>query len=79
MTDKPLLHGPYFTDRYGTFIYGRSDKDNGDVPVLEVRGWGYLTGNGHGALKQDPGVARAAQLEFAERVVAALNKVEHDL
>ncbi len=49
------------------------------MPVLEVRAWGYLTGHGHGALKVRHSEAIAAQQDLAARVVAALNKVEHDL
>lgn len=75
MSEK-LLHGPYSTDRYGIFIYGKSDKDDGGVPVLEVRAWGYLTGRGHGAIGVDSPTAIAAQKDFAERVVAALNAAE---
>ena len=44
------MDGPLKLDEYnGTFIWGPSRK-GGDNLVAEVRGWGYLTGGGTGAL-----------------------------
>lgn len=47
--------GPFDTPwrRYRTAIFGTS-FDGGDSRVADVRGWGYLTGKGHGALGLDP-------------------------
>lgn len=70
------LHGPYSTDVLGSKIYGKSDMDGGVNIVLDVRGWGYLTGHGHGALGMDDHPAMEEQQEFAARVVAALNAAE---
>lgn len=70
------LHGPYRTDAFACKIYGTSDKDGGDTTVLDIRGWGYLTGQGHGALGMDHGPAFDEQKEFAQRVVDALNAAE---
>ena len=70
------LHGPYSTDPFGCKIYGTSDKDGGQVTVLDIRGWGYLTGRGSGALRMDDHPAMEEQADFANRVVAALNAAE---
>lgn len=75
MSDRKL-HGPFKTDRYGSKIYGTSDKDGGETIVLDIRGWGYLTGRGHGALAMDLDEAAAEQIRFAEFVAAALNAAE---
>lgn len=69
------LHGPYSTDPFGDKIYGTSDKGGANI-VLDVRGWGYLTGRGSGALGLDDRPAIEEQIEFAKRVVAALNAAE---
>ncbi len=44
----------------------------GDTTVLDVRGWGYLTGRGGGlAMSEDDAVK--VQDQFEEWVIAALN------
>lgn len=70
------LHGPYTTDPFACKIYGESDKDGGDVVVLDIRGWGYLTGHGAGALGMDDNPAFDEQKAFAQRVCDALNAAE---
>ena len=73
-TEQELrLHGPFKTDDFASYIYGSNDKIGGDNPVLEIRGWGYLTGNGHGALGLSHAEAVAEQKRFASFVVDALN------
>ena len=74
MSEK--LHGPYSTDPFACKIYGTSDKDGGQVTVLDIRGWGYLTGHGSGALGMDHNTAFNEQKAFADRVVATLNAAE---
>lgn len=69
------LHGPYRTDPFGMGIYGVSDK-GGDCSVLDVRGWGYLTGNGSGGLGLEHNAAMTEQKRFAAFVVWALNEAE---
>jgi hypothetical protein len=67
---KILSHGPF---KY----WPRSQKishwveDFGDMTVIDIRGWGYLTGGA--ALKMDPDQARAEQDAFGEWVAALLN------
>lgn len=69
------LAGPNLnTDGFGLHIWGDSLK-GGRTHVLDVRGWGYLTGGGHGALglSEDDGIA--AQRAIQAYVVAAWNAV----
>lgn len=69
------LAGPNLnTDGFGLQIWGDSFK-GGRTHVLDVRGWGYLTGGGHGALglSEDDGIA--AQRAIQAYVVAAWNAV----
>jgi hypothetical protein len=77
MVSDRKLHGPYKTDAFGNKIYGTSDK-GGDCTVLDIRGWGYLTGRGHGALGMDDRPALTEQQKFAEFVVNALNAAERE-
>jgi hypothetical protein len=48
-------------------------KIGGVAKLLDVRGWGYLTGTGHGALGLSFDEAVAAQTEFTDFVVTAVN------
>jgi hypothetical protein len=73
------LHGPFSTDDYGSKIYGTSDRDGGATIVLDIRGWGYLTGRGHGALGLGETEAMAEQVAFARHVAAVLNEAERAL
>ena len=64
------MHGPYKTDPFGAKIYGTSDK-GGDCTVLDIRGWGYLTGRGQGALGMDDHPAMIEQQRFAGQANSA--------
>jgi len=64
--------GPYF-HMHGK-IWMPSAK-GGDTFVLDVRGWGYLTGRG-GALGLDEDEAAKIQDAFGDKVAAALNAYE---
>jgi hypothetical protein len=66
------LHGPYTTDAYGSYIYGPSEK-GGVTPVLDIRAWGYLTGNGQGSLALPAEEAVSEQQSFAKWVTSRLN------
>ena len=48
--------------------------DNGAL-VLDLRGWGYLTGKGHAALGLDEQTAMDAQDRFGDEIVTLLNKL----
>lgn len=70
-------------------------KIGGDAKLFDVRGWGYLTGTGHGALSLDADTAYAVQqanaalasaapelLEVVQAFIAKIDPailVEHDL
>lgn len=61
-------------DGFGLQIWGDSLKGD-DTHVLDVRGWGYLTGGGSGALGLSEGDGIAAQRAIQAYVVAAWNAV----
>ncbi|MEC7798097.1 MAG: hypothetical protein VX755_12350 [Pseudomonadota bacterium] len=69
------LGGPNLKpDSYGLQVWGECLK-GGDSHVFDVRGWGELTGRGHGAfgLSEDEGMA--AQRARQAYLVAAWNSV----
>jgi hypothetical protein len=67
-------HSPHpSTWRYdprGQIVWGASAK-GGEARVLDIRGWGYLTGKGHGALGLDPKTACDDQDALGQFVVDA--------
>lgn len=69
MKHTPL---PWKTDKYGSYIWCDAAK-GGDRPVLDTRGWGYLTGKGSGAIELPPAEAAVEQRAVADFVVAACN------
>lgn len=69
------IKGPYEYDRHGTFIWAPSEK-GGKTPVGEVRGWGYLTGNGSGALGLDSEAAEKIQDATGELLAASWDLLE---
>jgi len=67
--------GPHLKpDGYGLQIWADSQK-GGDTRVLDVRGWGYLTGCGHGALGLSEADGIEAQRAVQAYAVAAWNAV----
>jgi hypothetical protein len=61
--------GPWEVDAHGSpVIYGQSPK--GRMRVADIRGWGHLTGGGHGALGLPDDQAIAIQ-EANGRLIAA--------
>lgn len=69
------LAGPSLSaDDFGYQIWGDSQK-GGDTHVLDVRGWGYLTGKGAGALGLSDAEAMSAQRAIQRYAVAAWNAV----
>ena len=60
---------PFHYNEEGCIIF-----DAGGHRVLDLRGWGYLTGQGCGALKLDQDTACAVQDRVGKRVVELLNK-----
>lgn len=73
--------GPYKLDARGSYIWAPSEKggdfpvgdrigrDDTGIPVMRLRGWGYYTGNGHGALGLS---AAESALEQAVRALTEL-------
>ncbi len=69
MSPSDAFKKPFRYEEYGQHIL---DAENNIV--LEVRGWGRLTGKGHGGLGLPPGVAEDTQNRFGERVAELLNE-----
>jgi hypothetical protein len=70
MSDPMAL--PWSVDQHGLGIWCASLK-GGETKIIDIRGWGYLTGQGHGALGLSGTEAMAIQKSIAERVVRAVN------
>jgi len=78
MTDRPKLpdlptfaRGPFYVDPNTLKICG-TDEFGGRCHVADIRGWGYLTGQGQ-ALAMSSDEAVDAQRKTAEFIVAAMN------
>lgn len=75
---------PWRVEPYSFSIYA-DNVPKGPARVADMRGWGYLTGKGHGALalSDDKGVAiQKANAEFIVKAVnshEALVKALHDI
>lgn len=67
----PFCSGPFTVNRATNWIEG-VDAFGGPCHMLDVRGWGYLTGRGT-ALRLPDEVAIKAQRETAQWVVDAMN------
>lgn len=65
--------GPVVVDRAG-YIWMRSAK-GGQTVLANVRGWGYLTGQGSGALGLSEADAMAAQRRWGELIMRAINRL----
>lgn len=57
--------GKWFVDEDAHRIWVK-DPFKGNHPLFDVRGWGYLTGHGHGALGLPTNVAEQIQRANAE-------------
>lgn len=73
------LTGPYGTDAFGCKIYATTAKGGEWTSCLDVRGWGYLTGCGHGALGLSQAEATQEQARFAAWVVESLNAAHQNI
>jgi hypothetical protein len=58
----------------GLKICGVNRKIGGPNPIIDIRGWGYLTGGGHGALGLSVEQAKAEQDALGDLVADLLNK-----
>lgn len=64
--------GPFSVDRAG-YIW-MSGKKGGQTLLAQIRGWGYLTGRGDGALGLPEKEAVQEQLRWGDMIVEALNE-----
>lgn len=63
--------GPWAVSQYTLAVYAKDHK--GEITVCDIRGWGHLTGKGHGALGLNWGEATAIQIANAILIAAAPN------
>jgi hypothetical protein len=66
-TPTPWRSCPYSQDIYADNV------PKGPMRVADIRGWGYLTGKGHGALGLSNEEALATQIANAALIVKAVN------
>lgn len=67
--------GPWTFDHTGGGQV-RATDDKGSFPVCDIRGWGHLTGKGHGALGLTDAEAIAIQAANARLIAAAPDMLE---
>jgi hypothetical protein len=73
LPDLPTFARPPFRAcKFTGKVFGR-DEFGGECPVLDVRGWGYLTGKGQ-ALDLPAREAMAAIVKTAEFIAKLLNE-----
>lgn len=71
MTKISHTQGPWSVGYLGSDIVCPNEKIGGHTKLFDVRGWGYLTGKGHGALGLGPDEAAAIQKANAHLAAAA--------
>jgi hypothetical protein len=68
--------GPWTVDRHALSIYAPCPT-GGERRVCDIRGWGALTGKGHGALGLSDAEATAIQTANAKLIAAAPDLLEN--
>jgi hypothetical protein len=68
------VRAPWKNENPRTWVWGPSDK-GGDTHVLDIRGWGYLTGGGSGALDLPHDEACKRQDATGSLVVGLVNNL----
>ena len=63
-----------YNTAFGQKVCGVNAKIGGPNPIMDIRGWGYLTGGGHGALGLSVEQAKAEQDALGDLVADLLNK-----
>lgn len=63
---------PWDVDRLTATVYA-TDVPKGPARVADMRGWGYLTGKGHGALSLSEDEAIDIQRANAEHIIKCVN------
>lgn len=69
--------GPWAVGYRGLDIVCVNEKIGGTAKLFDVRGWGYLTGHGHGALGLDAATAEKIQKANATLAAAAPDLLQH--
>lgn len=75
MGERTHTPGPWSIDKHTLWIVAR-DTPKSQMHVADIRGWGYLTGKGHGALGLDVEEAKAIQDANARLIAAAPDMLE---
>lgn len=65
---------PWVVGRYAMSVEGKTSK--GTIKICDIRGWGHLTGQGHGALGLDQDEAIKIQTANAQLIAAAPELLE---
>lgn len=71
MSESKHTPGPWRVGYRALSIYAENAKIGGEAKLFDVRGWGYLTGNGHGGLGLPDAEAIAIQTANANLAAAA--------
>ena len=61
----------WFASVIGLRVSATNAKIGGETPICDIRGWGYLTGQGHGALGLSEKEAIAVQRAIADYIASA--------
>ncbi len=75
MTEKHTP-GPWEADARHAAVHCTNVKIGGPAKLFDVRGWGYLTGTGHGGLGLDPDAAYEIQKANARLAAASPDLLE---
>lgn len=70
MENSAHMPGPWVIDKHALAIWAPSEK-GGETKIFDIRGWGYLTGLGHGALGLPHEEAKAIQTANGRLAAAA--------
>lgn len=71
MSEAKHTPGPWKPGYRLLNVVAENAKIGGETPVCDIRGWGYLTGKGHGALGLSQEEAVAIQTANANLIAAA--------
>lgn len=75
-----VINGKYTTEYIGeNFTFNGTEvyfdyKENKNIPLLRIRGWGMLTGHGFGGFKLSYNDAQKIQEDFGNYIIKKLNE-----